>query len=224
MVVVCRDLGGYCIFDMRNEVGIFHMCRHIYMCMISHGKSGWLFIFIICKYGDMLAGVGILLTFPGKAYLLCISVSRPPLLGLYGILCCMHLVKVCVLLKMSLYSGNKFCIYLVDLVAVSFVSCMFMIAVFVGVLFMRFCRFGRVVLSEDAFHVMMLVSWFMSKFVLGKGVGVFGVDGGCEYSFRFSKQRNDSAISLVGRKGNSFWSVIGVCGVFWLWIDSYNSL
>ncbi len=132
-------------------------CVGIYMCMISHGKSGWLFIFIICKYGDILDGVGILVTFPGKAYLLCINVSSPPRLGVYGILCCIHLVRLRVLLKMSLYSGNRFCIYLVDLVVVSFVSCMFMIAVFVGVLFMRLCKFGRVVLSDDAFQVIMLV-------------------------------------------------------------------
>ena len=129
---------------------------------------------MICKYGDILDGVGILVIFPGKAYLLCINVSKPPLLGVYGILCCMHLVRVCVLLKMSLYSGNRFCIYLVDLVAVSFVSCMFMIAVFVGVLFMRLCKFGRVVLSDDAFQVIMLVLRLVSRFGLGVGVGMFG--------------------------------------------------
>ena len=53
---------------------------------------------------------------------------------------------------------------------------------------------------------------------------MFGGGGGCEYSFKFSKQRNDSFISLMGRKGNSFWSVIGVGGVFWLWINVYSSL
>ena len=120
-------------------------------------RVGDFFIFIICRYEDILAGVGILVIFSGKVYLLCISVSRPPLLGVYGILCCVHLVRVCMLLKMSLYSGNRFCIYLVDLVAVGFVSCMYMIAVFVGVLFMRLCKFGRVVLSDDAFQVIMLV-------------------------------------------------------------------
>ena len=46
------------------------MCVGIYMCMINHGRSGWLFIFIICKYGDMFAGVGILVTFPVNAYFL----------------------------------------------------------------------------------------------------------------------------------------------------------
>ena len=34
------------------------------------------------------------------------------------------------LLKISLYSGNKFCMYFVDLVAVSLVSWILMIAVF----------------------------------------------------------------------------------------------
>ena len=56
-------------------------CRGIYMCIISQGISGWLFIFIICRYGEILAGVEILMTFPGNAYLLWISVSRPPLPG-----------------------------------------------------------------------------------------------------------------------------------------------
>ena len=35
------------------------------------------------------------------------------------------------LLKMSLYLGNKFCMYFVDLVAVSLVSWIFTIAMFV---------------------------------------------------------------------------------------------
>ena len=51
----------------------------MYMCTICHDNDGWLFIFIICKYGEMFAGVGILVTFPRNAYLLCMSVSRPPL-------------------------------------------------------------------------------------------------------------------------------------------------
>ena len=44
-------------------------CVGIYMCIISQGVSGWLFIFITCRYGEMFAGVGILVTFPGNAYL-----------------------------------------------------------------------------------------------------------------------------------------------------------
>ena len=45
-------------------------CVGIYKCIINHGRSGWLFIFIICKYGEIFAGVGILVIFPGDAYLL----------------------------------------------------------------------------------------------------------------------------------------------------------
>ena len=128
MVWVC----SYLVSDSVLRKGmrwVSSMCVGIYMCMINHGRSGWLFIFIICKYGDMFAGVGILVTFPVNAYFLWMSVSRPPLPGVYGILCCMHLVRACVLLKMSLCSGNRFSMYFVDLVAVSFVSWILIIAV-----------------------------------------------------------------------------------------------
>ena len=94
----------------------------MYMCIISHGCKGLLLIFIICKYGEISAGVGILVRLPGYAYFLFTSVSRPPLAGVYGILCCMHLVSACVLLNINLYVGNRFCIYFVDFVAVSLVS------------------------------------------------------------------------------------------------------
>ena len=53
-------------------------CVGIYMCMISQGVSGWLLILITCRYGEIFAGVGILVTFPGNAYFLWISVSKPP--------------------------------------------------------------------------------------------------------------------------------------------------
>lgn len=85
------------------------------------------------------------------------SVRSPPLAGVYGILCCMHLVNACVLLKMSLYFGNKFCMYLVDFVAVGLVSCIVMMAGSIGVLFINSCRFGRAVCSDAAFHMMKLV-------------------------------------------------------------------
>ena len=133
-------------------------CVGIYICIISQGISGWLFIFIICRYGEILDGVGILETFPGNAYLLWMSVSKPPLPGVYGIRCCMHLVRACVLLKMSLKSGNRFCMYFVDLLAVSFVSWICMIAVLLRELFVRLCMLGRDVLRDDAFHVIICVS------------------------------------------------------------------
>ena len=92
------------------------------MCIISHGCSGLFFICIVCRYGDMFAGDGIFVMFPINAYLWFMSVSRSPLAGVYGILCWIHLVSACLLLKISLYYGKRFWIYLVDLVAVSLVS------------------------------------------------------------------------------------------------------
>jgi hypothetical protein len=59
----------------------------IYMCRINHGCSGVFSIFMICRYGEISTGVGILVIFPGYAYLLFISVRSPPLVGVYGILC-----------------------------------------------------------------------------------------------------------------------------------------
>ena len=56
------------------------------------------------------------------------SVRSPPLAGVYGILCWMHLVSAWVLLNINLYCGNRFCIYFVDFVAVNLVSCMVIIA------------------------------------------------------------------------------------------------
>ena len=83
-------------------------CDGIYMCIISQGCKCWLCIFIICRNGDIIAGVGILVILPGYAYSLFMSVRSPPLAGVYGLLCCMHLVSECVLLNISLYCGNRF--------------------------------------------------------------------------------------------------------------------
>ena len=131
------------------------------MCIINHGCRGWLFISIICRYGEIAAGVGNLVMLPGYAYSLCMSVRSPPLAGVYGILCCIHLVSACVLLNMSLYCGNRFWMYFVDLVAVSLVSCMVIIACLFGVLVMSWWRFGRAVFSDEAFHVIICVLWFV---------------------------------------------------------------
>ena len=97
-------------------------CDGMYICIISHGCSGWFLISIICRYGEISAGVGIFEMFPEYAYFLSMSVRSPPLIGVYGILCCMHHVSACVLLKISLCFGNRFCMYFVDFVAVSLVS------------------------------------------------------------------------------------------------------
>jgi hypothetical protein len=77
------------------------------MCIINHGCRGWLFISITCRYGEMLAWVGILVMLPGYAYVLFMNVSSPPLAGVYGILCCIHLISACALLNISLYWGNN---------------------------------------------------------------------------------------------------------------------
>ena len=127
------------------------------MFIISHGSRGWLFIYVICRYGEIVDGVGILVMLPGYAYFMFISVRSPPLAGVYGILCCIHLVNVCVLLNISLYCGNKFCMYFVDFFAVNFVSCMVIIAGLFGVSDMSWWRFGKAVFSEEAFHVIMCV-------------------------------------------------------------------
>jgi hypothetical protein len=112
-------------------------------------------ICIICKYGEISAGVGILMIFLGYAYLLFIRVRSPPLAGVYVIRCCIHRVRACVLLKISLYYGNKFCVYFVDFIAVSLVYCMVMIAGLVMVFAIMLYMFGRGMFRDEAFHVMM---------------------------------------------------------------------
>ena len=92
-----------------------------------------MFISIICRYGDISAGVGIFVMLPGYAYLWLMSVRRPPRACVHVLLCCMHLVIECVLLNINLYCGNRFCIYFMDFVAVSLVSCIAIIAGLLGV-------------------------------------------------------------------------------------------
>src|ERR1700738_4440 len=121
----------------------------------------------------------------------------------------MRLVSACVLLKMSLNSGNRFCIYFVDLFAVSLVSWICMIAVLFRELFIKLCRFGNDVLSDDAFQVIMVVSCSVLAFILVIGVGAAGSEGGCEYSLMFSKHLSVSVINWFGRKGNFFLRGVG---------------
>jgi hypothetical protein len=118
--------------------------------------------------------------------------------------------------KNEFESGNKFCTYFVDLIAVNLVSWIFIIVVFLRELFIKLCRFDKIVLSDEVFQVIMFVLWLVLVLVLGAGVEMFGSGGKCGYSFMFSKQRSDSVISLFGRKMDFLWSVIGVSRVFWL--------
>ena len=76
--------------------------------------------------------------------------------GLYLGKC--YLVSACVLSKMSPNSGNKFCMYIVDLFAISLFSWICMIVVLFRELFIRLCKFGNDVLSDDPFRVIMFVS------------------------------------------------------------------
>ena len=99
-----------------------------------------------------------------------------------------------------------------------------MIVVLFSELFIKFCRFGNDVLSDDAFHVIMFVSCSVSVLALAVGVGMGGGGGGCEYSCMFSRHRSASMINSFGRKGNLFWRMIGVGVVSWLWMNSYISL
>ena len=80
----------------------------MYRCIISQDCKGWFLMCIICRYGNMFIGVGIFFMLLGNAYLLFISVSSPPLAGVYGILYCRLLISEYVLLKMSLYCGKIF--------------------------------------------------------------------------------------------------------------------
>jgi hypothetical protein len=95
----------------------------IYKCIRKNVGRGWFVILIICRYGEMLVVVGILVTFPGNAYCWCIRISRLPLGLLYGCPCVQRIwMGVIVLLNIILYCKNIFCKYLVDLDFVSLVS------------------------------------------------------------------------------------------------------
>ena len=107
------------------------------------------------------------------------SVSSPPLVGVYCLRCCIQLVSVCVLLNISLWWGNRFCMCIVDLVAVTLVSC---IVIMAGFCVISRCRFGRVVFSDAAFQVMICVLMFVVLMVCLFGGGLLWGCGGCEYS------------------------------------------
>ena len=135
-------------------------------------------------------------------YFLFISVRSPPLACVYDILCCIHLVIVCVLLKIILYCGNRFCIYFVDFVAVILVSCIFIIAGLFGVFDRSLWRFGRAVFRDDAFHVIMCVLRLVVWFIWGLIIGMLGIGEGWEYSCIGYVYFNDSVSNFSGKKRN----------------------
>ena len=85
--------------------------------------------------------------------------------------------------------------YFVDLFAVSLVSWICMTAVLFREVLIRLCKFGNDVLSDDAFHVIMFVAWFVSLVILVSGGGMSGSGGGWEYSLRGSRHRRASVSS-----------------------------
>ena len=87
--------------------------------------------------------------------------------------------------------------------------------------FIKLCKFGNDVLSDDAFHVIIFVSCLVLVLVLVIVVEMAGSGGGCEYSLMFSKHWSALVINWFGRKENSFWRMIGVGVVSWLGINSY---
>ena len=67
---------------MRGSNCTSSICVGIYMCSMSQGWRGWFLSLIICRYGDIDGGVGILVILSGNAYWWWIKVRRPPLAGL----------------------------------------------------------------------------------------------------------------------------------------------
>ena len=60
-----------CVLMFCCMIGISPMsslCDGMYKCRIGHDCSGWFFTCMICKYGDMFVGEGILVMFLGNAY------------------------------------------------------------------------------------------------------------------------------------------------------------
>jgi hypothetical protein len=106
------------------------------------------------RYGEIGAGVGILVMLLGKAYVLWMNRSRPPLEGVNGIpLLLRHLVGVLVLLNINLYLGNNFWMYFVDFIAVSLVSWRAIIEGSSDGCLIRSWRFGKAVVKEARFQV-----------------------------------------------------------------------
>ena len=92
--------------------------------------------------------------------------------------------------------------YFVDFVAVNLVSCIVIIAGLFEVFDISLCRFGSVVFSDEALHVIMCVLRFVVWFVWGYDVGVMGSGRGWEYSGSGSLHFNDSISRFSGKKGN----------------------
>ena len=80
-------------------------------------------IFMFWRYGEIGTGVDLLAILPGKAYVFLMNISKPPLERVNGSpLLLRHLVGMLMLLNISLYVRNNFCMNFVDFIVISFVS------------------------------------------------------------------------------------------------------
>ena len=118
-------------------------------------------ILIICRSGEMLVVVGILVKFRGNMYYWCIRVRRPILGLLYGCpwICRVWMVGF-ILLNIILYYRNNLYRYLVDLNDMSLVSWMAIMDGGVD-LFVSDWSPSNVVLNVPQFHDSILVAGFV---------------------------------------------------------------
>ena len=120
------------------------------------------------------------------------------------------------IIKKKLYWGNNLCMYFVDFVADSLVSCRVMIDG--GFFVIKSYKHGIAVLSEETFHVMA----YVSRLVSGIGSDVDGgVDMGglgCVYSFMGLLYLKASVISCFGRYENASYKfcILSESGCKWM--------
>jgi len=111
-----------------------------------------------------------------------------------------------------------------DLVAVNLVSYIVIIAGLFGVSVISCWRLGRVVLSDDAFQVVMCVLWLEVWISQVLTEGVSKRVGGWEYSLIGSLHFNVSLSKISGRYGNLLFMVCKFRGSFVVLINLYISL
>jgi hypothetical protein len=171
----------------------------MYRCIRKYVERGRLAILIICKYGDISSVAGILVILHGNAYSWCIRIINPSLGLLYG---CHWILRgwvfVAVLLNIILYCGNNIWRYLVDLDAVSLVSCMAIMEGGVG-LFINACRPGNVVFSAPQFHDSMLVAGFVYGVLCPCSIGWSWIGLGIVKFGRRYRYFRTSIASFLGR-------------------------
>jgi len=94
----------------------------------------------------------------------------------------------------------------------------------VGVYDISCWKLGRVVLMDEAFHVVMYISELDGCNLVVWVGGILDIGGGWEYSFKVSLHSNASVSKLLGRYGNLMNIVCNVSGSFVCLIKLYISL